>query len=77
MFQFAGWNFFGSIAWMLRDQGVNVVLNLFMGPVANAARGVAMQVSGAVQGYPIISQWLLYLRLLKITQLEPFMKWKF
>lgn len=49
MFQFAGWNFFGSIAWMLRDQGVNVVLNLFMGPAANAARGVAMQVSGAVQ----------------------------
>lgn len=50
MFQFAGWNFLGSIAWMLRDQGVNIVLNLFMGPVVNAARGVAMQVSGSIQG---------------------------
>lgn len=48
---FAGWNLFGSIAWILRDQGLNIVLNLFFGPVINAARGVASQVSNAVMGF--------------------------
>ena len=48
---FAGWNLFGSIAWLLRDQGVNIILNLFFGPVINAARGVATQVSSAVMGF--------------------------
>lgn len=48
---FAGWNLFGSVAWILRDQGLNIVLNLFFGPVINAARGVASQVSNAVMGF--------------------------
>ena len=48
---FAGWNLFGSLAWMLRDQGLNIILNLFFGPVINAARGVATQVSGAVMNF--------------------------
>ena len=48
---FAGWNLFGSIAWLLRDQGLNIVLNLFFGPVFNAARGVATQVSSAVMNF--------------------------
>lgn len=51
MFQFAGWNMFGSIAWMIRDQGVNMILNVFFGPVVNAARGIAMQVSTALQAF--------------------------
>lgn len=48
---FAGWNLFGSIAWLLRDQGLNIVLNLFFGPVINAARGVSYQVSNAVVNF--------------------------
>ena len=48
---FAGWNLFGSVAWLLRDQGVNIILNMFFGPVINAARGVATQVSGAVMSF--------------------------
>ena len=51
MFSFAGWNMFGSVAWMLRDQGLNMLLNMFWGPVINAARGVALQVSNAVSGF--------------------------
>lgn len=51
MLGFAGWNMFGSIAWMLRDQGVNVMLNIFFGPAINAARGLATKVSSAVQGF--------------------------
>ena len=49
MARFTGWNMFGTIAWLLKDQGVNILMNLFGGPVANAARGVSYQVSGAIQ----------------------------
>lgn len=48
---FAGWNLFGSLAWLCRNQGLNIILNLFFGPVVNAARGVANQVSGAVMNF--------------------------
>ena len=48
---FAGWNIFGSLAWVMKDQGVNLLLNLFFGTVVNAARGVALQVSNSVNGF--------------------------
>lgn len=51
MLHFAGWNLLGSLAWMMRDQGVNILLNIFFGPVVNAARGTAMKVSSTVQGF--------------------------
>lgn len=51
MSSFAGWNLFGSVAWLLRDQGLNILLNLFFGTAINAARGVASQVSNAVMGF--------------------------
>lgn len=48
IFNFAGWNFIGSTSGILRDQGVNLLINIFCGPAVNAARGIAMQVSAAV-----------------------------
>lgn len=48
---FAGWNFIGSSSGILRDQGVNILLNLFCGATVNAARGIAVQVSNAVSGF--------------------------
>jgi len=51
MFGFAGWNFIGAISSVLRDQGGNVVINLFCGPAANAARGIAFQVNNAISGF--------------------------
>lgn len=51
MMGFAGWNFIGASSAVLRDQGGNVVLNLFWGPTLNAARGIAQQVSNAVGGF--------------------------
>ena len=47
---FSGWNFLGTFACMIREQGLNMLLNLFFGPIINAARGVAYQVSSALQG---------------------------
>ena len=51
MFSFAGWNFIGVASGVLRDQGGNILVNLFSGPAVNAARGVAVQLNGAVQGF--------------------------
>lgn len=51
MFGFAGWNFMGASSAVLRDQGGNIVMNLFCGPAVNAARGIAMQVNHAIYGF--------------------------
>ena len=51
MFGFAGWNFVGAASAILRDQGGNIVINLFNGPAVNAARGIAIQVNNAVTGF--------------------------
>ena len=48
---FAGWNLFGSVAWIIKNQGSNVVLNLFFGPVVNAAYGIAFQVTNAIKNF--------------------------
>ncbi len=48
---FAGWNFIGEAAGILRNQGVNVLLNLYFGPIVNAANGIAMQVNGMVSQF--------------------------
>ena len=47
-FSFISWNFVGTIIYMLKDQGVNILLNLFFGPAVNAARAVAYQVNSAI-----------------------------
>lgn len=51
MASFAGWSFFGNFACVLYGQGVNMLLNVFFGPVVNAARGIAVQVQGAIQQF--------------------------
>ena len=48
---FAGWNLFGSLAWLLKAQGLNLVLNIFFGPIVNAAYGIASQVNAAVNKF--------------------------
>ena len=48
---FAGWSLFGNLAGVAYTQGVNILLNIFFGPVVNAARGVAIQVQSIVQQF--------------------------
>lgn len=48
---FVGWNFVGTIIYMLKDQGLNILLNLFCGPVVNAARAVSYQVNSAISSF--------------------------
>lgn len=51
MFFFSGWMLFGCISDMLSKQGVNVLINIFFGPVFNAARAIAVQVQSAVNSF--------------------------
>ena len=48
---FVSWNLIGSLAWVAKEQGANVVLNLFFGPTVNAARGIAYQVLSKLNGF--------------------------
>lgn len=48
MSRFIGQNLFGCFACSVGIQGTNILLNLFFGPVVNAARAVSVQVSSVV-----------------------------
>jgi len=48
---FVSWNISSHIAATVANQGTNVLLNIYFGPLVNAARGVSMQASGALQGF--------------------------
>nr|WP_319400778.1 MATE family efflux transporter [uncultured Carboxylicivirga sp.] len=48
MLTYSGWSFIGSFAAMIKNQGINVLINLFFGPAVNAARGIAFQVNNAL-----------------------------
>lgn len=48
LISYTGWNLFGAGAGVARDQGLNMLLNIFFGSAVNAARGLAIQVNSAV-----------------------------
>ena len=59
MASFAGWSLWGNAAGVLFTQGINILLNIFFGPVVNAARGIAVQVQSAVNAFVINIQMAL------------------
>lgn len=50
---FAGWAFFGNTSYALTQNGLNMILNIFGGPIVNAARGIAHHVSSAIHGFVV------------------------
>ncbi len=51
MGSFAGWNLFSSGTIIFNTQGINMLMNIFFGVTANAARGVANQVEGIIKSF--------------------------
>ena len=47
IFSFAGWDIIGGLCVITQGQGTNILLNIYFGPVVNAARAVSYQVQGA------------------------------
>lgn len=51
MGKFIAANLYGCLAWSAGVQGTNVVLNMFFGPIVNAARGIAVQINGVAMRF--------------------------
>jgi len=51
LISFSGWNMFSSLASMGTQQGLNILMNIFLGVTINAAMGIANQVSNAMYGF--------------------------
>lgn len=51
IFSYSGWTYIGASGALLRDQGGNILINLFFGPNVNAARGISVQVQNAVNNF--------------------------
>ena len=51
MFAYSGWTSLGNLAIAGYTQGLNILLNIFFGPLVNAARGISVQVQGAVSRF--------------------------
>jgi Na+-driven multidrug efflux pump len=51
MFGFSGWSFFNNSAFILNNQGVNMLMNIFFGVTVNAARGIALQVENSLLSF--------------------------
>ena len=47
IFSFSGWDIIGSLCVLSQGQGINILLNMFFGPIVNAARAVTYQLEGA------------------------------
>ena len=45
---FSGWNIIGCSAVLASGQGVNMLMNMFLGTLVNAARGISIQVSVSI-----------------------------
>ncbi len=45
---YSGWNIIGSISVVLKDQGINILLNIFFNPVVNAARAIAYRINTSI-----------------------------
>ncbi len=51
MLGFVQWAFLGNGAVVLKEQGMGIIMNLFLGTLVNAASGLATSVNGAVSSF--------------------------
>lgn len=50
MLSFSGWDLYGNMCYSARQQGINILINMFFGVALNAASSVATSVQGVVSG---------------------------
>ncbi|MDE6230323.1 MAG: hypothetical protein K2M37_01730 [Muribaculaceae bacterium] len=48
---FMSWRALGSFSWVVKNQGCNILLNIFLGPTVNAAYGLASQVNATINSF--------------------------
>ncbi|MGV8114992.1 MAG: lipopolysaccharide biosynthesis protein [Lentimicrobium sp.] len=65
LINYAGWNLWGNAAGVIMGQGVNILLNIFFGPVVNAARGIAFQVKSVTNQFVLNFQMAINPQIIK------------
>ncbi|MGE7773360.1 lipopolysaccharide biosynthesis protein [Chitinophaga sp. NPDC101104] len=53
MFSYGGWNMFGAVSVVTRNQGIAMILNVFFGTIVNAAYGIANQVNAQLSFFSV------------------------
>ena len=48
---FTSWNISCDLAFMCNTQGLNILLNIFFGPIVNVARGIAVQIESIMRQF--------------------------
>jgi O-antigen/teichoic acid export membrane protein len=51
MVSYSGWFLFGAVSGMAWSAGTNILMNIFFGPVVNAANAIAQQVNSAINSF--------------------------
>ena len=51
MLSFVGWNMWGNGSLILRNQGIDILLNVFFGVTVNAAKGISNQVQSGISQF--------------------------
>lgn len=51
LLSYSGWDLIGNFGSVVRSQGINLILNIFCGPVINAARAISYQVEAALNSF--------------------------
>lgn len=51
MLSFASWDLYGNLSVSVRGQGINILQNMYFGPVVNAATAVSNQIMNGIMGF--------------------------
>lgn len=51
IFSYSSWTLLGSLAFICNTQGLNIIFNLFFGPIANAAYAIGNQVKSTINSF--------------------------
>ncbi len=69
---FSGWSLFGNLAYVGYTQGLNMLLNVFFGPVVNAARSISLQIEQTVRTFVVNFQTAINPQIIKNYAQEDF-----
>ena len=62
---YSGWILFSSLSYTTYTHGLNILINIFFGPIVNAARGIAVQIQSATQNFIVGFQTAMYPQIIK------------
>jgi O-antigen/teichoic acid export membrane protein len=52
-FSFSGWTFFGSLAGVGLNQAITLLINVYFGPAASAARAISVQIGNVISTFTV------------------------